>query len=140
MESGKQSAIYFPNKELVKEMYDMLTQFATGGIKILLMINGGAAVAVLAFLGNLLRSTNANVSMMIRPLARSMIAYTAGVVFATLTAFGAYYCQLQFIELGDGAGGAKTRSITIFMAISSIVFFAVGSIGAGYSIGCYFFE
>ena len=56
------------NSDFVKSMYDMLTQFATGGIKILLMINGGAAVAVLAFLGNLVGKTNMDVSMMIRPL------------------------------------------------------------------------
>jgi hypothetical protein len=127
------------NSDFVKSMYDMLTQFATGGIKILLMINGGAAVAVLAFLGNLVGKTNMDVSMMIRPLAWSMIIYTIGVIFAAATALEAYYCQLQFTELRNPSGAKKTRYWAMVTALLSIASFAVGCICTGCSIGVYFF-
>ena len=60
-------------EEVFTELYKLRQDFGTEGIKTLLLVNGGAAVAVLAFLGS---NPKAPISMW---AIGGLLAYAAGV-------------------------------------------------------------
>lgn len=63
-------------------------------LKNIMLINGGAAVALLAFLGNLINSKSAAVPLL--PFANSMLAFVVG-VFLAGAAYGlTYFSQLCY--------------------------------------------
>ena len=63
-------------------------------LKSIMLINGGAAVALLAFLGNLINSKSAAVPLL--PFANSMQAFVVGVFLAAVAYGLTYFSQLCY--------------------------------------------
>lgn len=125
-----------PN-EVHAKLYEMLSNFATQSIKCLLLINGGAAVAILAFIGNFIGQENVDINafkITIAILSKALVSFSCGVVLATLSSFFSYLCQLLVLETLYYKAAVTTRYIAIVMALSSLLSF---SIGTGYSYGAF---
>lgn len=125
-----------PN-EVYAKLYEMLSNFAIQSIKCLMLINGGAAVAILAFIGNFIGQENVNINafkLTIAILSNALLSFSCGVVLATLSSFFSYLCQLLVLETLHHKAAATTRYIAIIMALSSLLAF---SIGTGYSYGAF---
>jgi hypothetical protein len=115
------------------ETHRGLLQIATEGLKILLPLNGGAAVAILAYLGNL--SANATP---VPDMRLPMGFYIAGLVLCGLAYAMAYLTQfLRLNELlyeADATNKPKRHKIWLGFAFSlavlSLLSFAAGSFSA----------
>ena len=111
------------------ETYRSLVQIATEGLKILLLLNGGAAVAILAYLGNV----SGNVTT-VPDMRVPMGCYIAGLVLCSLAFATTYLTQFfRFNELVKESYANTPRRhmtwlvLTFSLAILSIVSFAAGS-------------
>lgn len=82
-------------------------QAGQSALKILVLINGGAAVALLAFLGNATASAHPPMDRIIACIANAMGWYVGGVVAGTL-AFGFTYLA-QLVD-----AGVSTRPFWLF--------------------------
>lgn len=78
------------SKELQFKLIDAATRDAQEAMKVALAINGGAAIAVLAFLGAV-ASREVWVLVLIRDLFYSLFWFAAGVFSASVTAACAYF-------------------------------------------------
>ena len=77
--------------DLGKRLVEAATRDALEAIKIVFLLNGGAAVAVLTFISSISsRSTNHSA---LKPLLDSLYWFCAGLVLAGLTVFVAYLCN-----------------------------------------------
>lgn len=115
------------------ETYKSLLQISVAALKFLALLNGGAAVALLAYLGNI-----AGKSVTAPDVRFSMACYLAGLVSCGFAFAASYLTQLRYYnELvgGPGSGSGVGRhqlwlSLAITLAVLSLVAFAVGSYSA----------
>ena len=109
------------------ETYKGLIQLGQSAINLIVLLNGGAAVALLAFLGNAKMSPLPDM----RP---AMFCYLLGLTMAGLTMVGAYLMQLRLFneEVGRKAPVSHEWFLRacIAVALLSVVAFAAGSISA----------
>lgn len=115
----------------------MLTQFAVQSIKSLLLINGGAAIALLAFIGNFIGKDDINIEafkITLAILSKALLSFSAGVCLGTLASFSSYICQLLYLETTLYTKASATRYIAVGFAILSLLAF---SLGIGYSYGAF---
>ncbi len=117
------------NNEHAVETYRSLIQIATEGLKVLLLLNGGAAVAILAYLG----SISANVTT-VPDMRIPMGCYIAGLLLCGLAFATTYLTQFvrfnELVHAGDGnkiGGHMLWLRLTFLLAFLSIVSFAIGS-------------
>jgi len=76
----------------IVETFKGLINLSIEALKALLLINGGAAVAILAYLGNLASRTSvANLPNM----RNALLCFSVGVFFAALAFIAAYFTQLR---------------------------------------------
>src|SRR2546421_13114744 len=75
--------------DLRKRLIDASARDAQEAIKIALLINGGAAVAILAFIAGIVGRTNISLSDL-RSVAHSLFWFAGGIVVAGITAACAY--------------------------------------------------
>ena len=111
------------------ETFKSLPQIAIAGLKITLILNGGAAVALLAFL----EKSDVHYDM-----RWPMGCFVIGVTLAALAHAGAYISQLVLFQESRDKLFAKSPNIgephkyvlwgSILIAISSIIAFCVGSL------------
>lgn len=117
-----------PN-EVYAKLYEMLSNFATQSIKCLMLINGGAAIAILAFIGNFVGQENININAIkstLPGLSNALSEFSFGVMSATLASFLAYLCQLLFLETAYIKTGIIIRFLAILSAIYSLITFYNG--------------
>jgi hypothetical protein len=134
-------------KEHAIETYKALIQMGSAGIKFASILNGGAAVALLSYLGNV-AGKGASVPDMRLPMG----CYIVGLVFCGLAYIASYFMQLalyneswQTIELpqeksvfdiiqnimkGEQLEHKVLLKISIGLAFSSLFAFAFGSFQA----------
>ena len=75
------------------ETYKSLIQISVEGMKLLAVLNGGAAVALLAYLGNIAAKSGP------LPDMRSPMAFfSAGLFFSGLAFVGSYFTQLRLYD------------------------------------------
>lgn len=114
---------YHSRYELWRETRLELTRaviaFGQGAIRTLILINGGAAIAVLAFIGNY---KNEDLGLF-GYLSSSLLSFCLGVAAAALVAGFSYVTQF----LCDGSSGKVSR-LGVFFHILAVVF-AVISLG-----------
>jgi hypothetical protein len=102
------------------------TKYAVETIKALLAINGGAAVALLAFAGNIAKN-GGNAASVASHLANSLLGFGLGTLLGALGFLTAYLTQLQY-----GRGGESFRPAhwwhraTYALVILSALAFVVG--------------
>lgn len=124
---------YKQRNEHHRTMHRSIVDFASGAIKIILLINGGAAIAILAFLGNeaAKNGSAADTLAAVRALAPALNSFVVGVFAAGFTAGFAYLSQVIFLELPERwrpqTYGNVLRAIAVAAATASLFAFAVGS-------------
>jgi hypothetical protein len=97
--------------------------FAHNGLKHLILVNGSAVVALLAFLGNAGRGGSAN----IHALANALIAFGIGVAFAASSSILGYLFQIVERERHQWVRWRVVlRSFAIGFAVASLICFIVG--------------
>ena len=114
-----------PNSEWL-ETYKSLVTLSTEGFKLSALINGGAAVALLAYLGNV-----AGKEKSVPDLRGAMFAFLVGLGLCAFSILFAYLTQLK--RLNDLAAKRDPSqswrlSVAISLFIGSLIAFIVGSV------------
>jgi hypothetical protein len=109
------------------ETYKSLISISVEGFKFSALANGGAAVAILAYLGNVAGKGAAVPSMQI-----PMLAFLVGLVFVGLSMLFAYFTQLKLLlEIGASEPPRPLHDWLLWFAVilffCSLVAFACGS-------------
>jgi uncharacterized membrane protein YidH (DUF202 family) len=116
------------------EAFKSLPAIALSGLKLLALLNGGAAVAILAYLGNVSKS-GGPVPRMVWPMA----LYVLGLFLCGVAFLLAY--RTQFLVWNEAKGAIRERSHmsalvwTQVAAVASLVAFVVGSLWAAVLLG-----
>lgn len=119
-------------KEHAIETYKSLIQISVEGMKLLALLNGGAAVAILAYLGNL-----AGKSPVMPDMRCPMGFFLAGLVLCGFCFVSSYLTQLTLYS--ESLGWPTKRFykkynfwliVAMFFVIASILAFAFGSYSA----------
>lgn len=108
-------------KEARVEMMRAVISFGQGAIRSLILINGGAAVAVMTFVGNL-KSRHENGA---ETLAQSLLLFALGVVAAAIVAGFAYVTQYLY----DSSAGRLPKL--------GIAFHIIAIVSAAVSLGLF---
>jgi len=103
-------------------------KYALEGMKVLLLLNGGAAVALMTFLGHL--SGNER-RVAIYTAGISLLSFGIGALIATLAFVTAYLAQLHYGNEATGQTGAgaiahRCHRITYISILLSAVAFSIG--------------
>ena len=116
------------NDEHAIETYKSLISISVEGLKALQLVNGGAVVALLAYLGQV--SNRAELASNVKcPLA----FFVLGLVTSTAAFFGSYQTQLALYNESirkDEYKGPKHQvwlRVALILALVSLVSFALGS-------------
>lgn len=110
------------------ETYKSLVQISVAGLKLLALLNGGAAVALLAYLGNI-----AGKGVPAPDVRLSMACYLLGLVLCGLAFVASYLTQLRLYNEavaapGSGAGRHELwLRLAIGLAMLSLFAFSIGS-------------
>ena len=120
------------SKEHAIEMYKSMISIAMEGLKLLALLNGGSAVALLAYLGNVAGKSAHGIDMRL-----PMFCYVAGLVFCGLAYFVSYLTQLRLFNESLGRVAASpphTRLLysAMILDLLSLAAFAAGSVIAAY--------
>jgi hypothetical protein len=109
------------------ETYKGLITLSAEGLKLLALVNGGAAVAVLTYLGNLVSHTTAGGHS---PDLKCALQWYCGGLFATTVAFVlAYVTQLALyneeIKTRHGKSVRRLHAVVLWITVSLALFAAV---------------
>lgn len=105
-------------------MFDSVMTSAVNTIKILLLINGAAAVAVGSFLGVVIGKTLPPMSLTLS-LSNSLLSFGGGVLSCAIAAVFFYFAQYNFKEK-LGSKGSFYRNLSIVFVWVSILAFIAG--------------
>lgn len=99
-------------------------------LKSLMLINGGAVVVLLAFIGNISRSATG--SVLAKALSLSLIWFGGGVLSAALASAATYLCQLCYGLCGNSRGRSFKvalcfHALAIVFSIAALVAFGYGT-------------
>ncbi len=107
-----------------EKMFDAIHPYAGGALKSILLVNGGASIALLAFIGNIVTSNPK--SLLISTLSLPLAYYTSGVLAAAAASAGAYITQYSYFHFGQKWGQFWHWTSAIVL-IASYILFAIGS-------------
>jgi hypothetical protein len=114
-------------RERAVETFKSLIQISDAGFKLLTLLNGGAAVAILAYLGNIAGKGQTTPDMIL-----PMFFYLFGLVLCGVAVIGSYMTQLvlfnEVMERGAPPGSHKRwLLLTMGVVVLSLIVFAIGS-------------
>jgi hypothetical protein len=121
---------YRAQQQAKLEVFKTVIQSGQAALRTALVINGGAAVALLAFIGNLWSQlsqpgTTPSAVAVIADLARSMLSFTGGVWLAAIATGTTYLTQLAYQD--DRETTAKwLRGLTIVLVVAALGAFGWG--------------
>jgi len=131
--------------EFFEKTHDQTFTAAQNFLKTTAVINGGAAVAILAFIGSLIgRAGHSGTDL--KSISHTLLWFVAGVVASSLAMAASYFATLFILPLTVSAiSGQPTKRIwriltftfgflTTFLGIFSIILFVVGVLEAQYAI------
>ncbi|MBE5317307.1 MAG: hypothetical protein H4O13_18095 [Xanthomonadales bacterium] len=109
------------------ESFRQIIALGQSAIKSIFFINGGAAVALLAFIGHL--ATSATTAKAVMPFAHSLQLFVFGVFCAALTSALTYLCQLAYggSKRWHGRVGIGLHILTVASGVGSFVYFFCGA-------------
>jgi len=112
------------HEDHILETYKSMISISVEGLKTLLLINGGAVVAMLAYLGQSARGTD-----VAQHLKWPLAFFVLGILAATFSFFGSYITQFTLYNesLRGEVGTVRHMSVvytTAVVASLSAVFFA----------------
>jgi hypothetical protein len=105
------------------EMFKSVLEATKGAIQSLFVINGGAAVALLAFIGHLASLSGGGAS--IPAFADVMLSFVGGAGFAVLLAVSVCLGQKAFYQKWTRTGNAMFY-VSLFLGLASFVCFGLG--------------
>jgi hypothetical protein len=108
------------------ELFKSVIQSGESARKSFFLLNGGAAVAVLALIGHL--STSATTAAQVNKFAVPLLFFACGLLFAAMASGGTYLVQKAY------ADSRKRRADVINMLGMWVCFFSL----VAFSVGCYF--
>ena len=110
-----------------QETYKSLMLYGNNVVKFVLLVNGGAVIALLTFLGNFLKKSEASIDM-----AWPMGCYLLGIILGGVANMTAYQTQLALYNEGMGNNLRLEHTIwlniTIILVTIGIALFGAGSI------------
>jgi hypothetical protein len=113
-------------KERAIEAFRSLIQISVEGFKLLALLNGGAAVALLAYLGSIAGKTTQSPDMRL-----PMICYLSGLVFCVLAVAASYLTQFWLYNESQGREGEGRHMrwlwVCVIVALLSLASFTIGS-------------
>ena len=109
------------------ETYKSLITISVEGFKFLALANGGAAVALLAYLGNV-----AGKGFQTPDMRLPMLAFLIGLGFCAVSMLFSYFTQLRLLnEIGASQTNTGIHQIPLWIAVCffmlSLIAFGVGS-------------
>jgi len=108
------------------EMFKSVIAVGQTALKSLFLINGGAAVAVLAFVGHL--ATAGSSADSIRGFAAPLGCFVAGLLLVTIASGVTYLSQRAYARHKQGRKiGDRLNMVIIGVALLSVIAFSVGS-------------
>ena len=109
---------------------DVRASYGRASIQSALLLNGGASVALLAFLGNLaIAQQNKGLTASFGTLKESFVCFGLGVMLAASSNVVAFLIQIFSIahpENAEGGTGRQLRFVGIGMVVASLLLFATG--------------
>ena len=116
-----------PHPDTKLMFVELRAALARQGMQAYLLLNGAAAVSLLAFLGSLATASAAEARLMadLRLLKYSLLAFTTGVALAAATYWIAYTVHTHHIA-GEHGKAERYRTIGIFVNISCLLLFMAG--------------
>lgn len=109
-----------------EETYKSLMLYGNNALEFVLLINGGAVIALLTFLGNLLKTDTVAIHM-----GWPMGCFLIGIIVGGLANLTAYYTQLMLFNESVGNTDhtihTKWLYITLALVILGILLFGAGS-------------
>ncbi len=120
------------NDNLIKiELFKAVISSGQAALKSAMLINGGASVATLTFIGNTFRDRTTLPQAQI--LSWSLTVFAAGVFFSAVASGLAYCSQVFFGNQGKTADilGKVIRAVCVVFVIISYISFCVGVFFAG---------
>lgn len=114
----------------------VLQSFASTSIKIILMLNGGAAIAILAFLGAIVTT---EFTKWISGIVLALIFYSLGAACSAGVAFLSYLSQSEYniMDESNEVKGDCYRKSAMLIALLGIALFILGCIIVGGTIRFY---
>jgi hypothetical protein len=118
---------------------DVRASYGRAAIQSALLLNGGASVALLAFLGNLaIAQQTKGLSGSFTTFEDAFVCFGIGVMLAASSNVVAFLIQIASIahpEDAEGKTGRRLRFIGIGMVIASLFLFAIGITMAANALG-----
>jgi hypothetical protein len=118
------TAKYRARVESGLELFKSVIQSGHAALKSLFLLNGGAAVAVLALVGHL--STSPIAAGQVNKFACPLLWFAVGLTFAAIASGLTYLVQRAYAGRNRRRGG-QLNALTVLLSICSIVAFVVGS-------------
>jgi hypothetical protein len=122
-EKERATAKYGARVSLHPELFKSVIQSGHAALKSLFLLNGGAAVAVLALVGHL--STSAIAAAQVNRFAIPLSSFAVGLTFAAAASGLTYLVQRAFAGRKKRLG-ERLNNITVWLSIGSIIAFVVG--------------
>lgn len=117
-------AHYSAQNQHALEMFRTVVTVGQGALRSPMLINGGAAVAILGFLSN--AWAKGVPSAVLRNLPNALLLFTAGVLAAALASGFAYLAQQAFTS-GQERSGKRIRALVIARVVVSYLLFGSGA-------------
>jgi hypothetical protein len=105
------------------ELFKSVIQSGQAALKSLFLLNGGAAVAVLALIGHLSTSTIA--AAQVNKFAVPLLSFACGLAFAAMASGFTYLVQRAY-STRNRRHGERLNHVVVLLSIGSLVAFAVG--------------
>lgn len=126
-------AKYRVRVDLMLEEFKSVIAVGQTALKSMFLLNGGAAVAVLAFAGHIATSSQ---SSSIQPLALPLACFVAGLLLITIASGLTYLAQRAYSRRHRKLGNRLNATI-IFFGLLSVAAFAIGSWFAYFAIATF---
>jgi hypothetical protein len=118
---------------------DVRASYGRASIQSALLLNGGASVALLAFLGNLaIAHQTSGLTGNFVVLKGAFLCFGIGVILAASSSVVAFLIQnvaIAHLKEAEGKTGRRPRAIGIGMVVAALVSFAVGITVAANGMG-----
>jgi hypothetical protein len=111
-------------RESFRLLLNSVMVFAGGALKVITWMNGGAAVACLAYCGNVKDSR----------LLDAMLWFAGGLLVGGIAHGGAYLAQYKY-AYGKERGGNVFRYVTMVLVIVAYVAFLIGVLSGYFALG-----
>jgi len=117
------------------EMFKAVTSAGQYALKSSMVINGGGAIALLAFTGKIWTTTTS--SLIANSLTFSIFVFCIGVLLSAIASGTTYLSQLSF-NINKYKTGNVINTISIVLILGAYVAFFCGAYIAGTSLGLHF--